>query len=81
MALQVSGCVTDTGIYMGKHVIDRGSAKGETTKEGSENVVHLNDGSNIRGKILNQDRSSITIQTKYTTMKIEKKNIKEIKYK
>ncbi|HNV46105.1 MAG TPA: ankyrin repeat domain-containing protein [Spirochaetota bacterium] len=47
----------------------------------SENTIHLNDGSEIRGAIVNQSRTNITVKTKYTTMTIEKKNIKEIKYK
>ncbi|HNR88175.1 MAG TPA: hypothetical protein PKM65_07530 [Spirochaetota bacterium] len=39
------------------------------------------DGSEIRGEIVNQNRTAITVKTKYTTMTIEKKNIREIKYK
>ncbi len=52
-----------------------------STAGSNENTIFMNDGSEIRGEIVNQNRTSITVKTKYTTMTIEKKNIKEIKYK
>lgn len=44
-------------------------------------VIHLNDGSEIRGEIVNQSRTAVVLKTAYSTVTIEKKNIKEIKYK
>ncbi|HOS41754.1 MAG TPA: ankyrin repeat domain-containing protein [Spirochaetota bacterium] len=46
-----------------------------------ENVIILKDGSEIRGEIVSQTRTAVTVKTKYATMTIEKKNIREIKYK
>ncbi|OHD65505.1 MAG: hypothetical protein A2176_14035 [Spirochaetes bacterium RBG_13_51_14] len=43
--------------------------------------IILNDGSRIVGKIISQTRTTVTIQTKYTTMTIEKDRISEMKYK
>lgn len=44
-------------------------------------VVILNDGSRIVGKIIYQDRQKIRIKTKYTTMTVKKSKIKKIQYK
>jgi len=44
-------------------------------------VIHLNDGSEIRGEIVGQSRTAVVLKTAYSTVTIEKKNIKEIKYK
>jgi len=54
---------------------------GKRPMTAGENIIFMNDGSEIRGEIVNQNRTSITVKTKYATMTIEKKNIKEIKYK
>lgn len=82
---------TTTATYTGPHTLegfasDMKPAKGKIDNAsspagGMENVVFLNDGSEIRGEIVNQNRTSITVKTKFATMTIEKKNIKEIKYK
>ncbi|MBN2158306.1 MAG: ankyrin repeat domain-containing protein [Spirochaetes bacterium] len=44
-------------------------------------VIILNDGSRIVGKILSQTRTTVTVKTKYTTMIIDKTKITEMKYK
>lgn len=59
----------------------KSSPSGKRTAGSQENVIHMVDGSEIRGEIMTQNRTSITVKTKYATMTIEKKNIKEIKYK
>jgi ankyrin repeat protein len=44
-------------------------------------TILLTDGSRIVGKILSQTRMTVTVQTKYTTMTIDKSKISEMKYK
>lgn len=44
-------------------------------------TILLTDGSRIVGKILSQTRTTVTVQTKYTTMTIDKSTISEMKYK
>jgi len=46
----------------------------------SQTIV-LTDGSRIVGKIVSQTRTTVTVQTKYTTMTIDKDKISEMKYK
>ena len=41
----------------------------------------MNDGSELRGEIVSQNRKSVTLKTRHATMIIEKKNIREIRYK
>ena len=50
-------------------------------EEASDQIIYMTDGSKIVGKIISQNRESVTVQTKYTTMTIEKDKISEIKYK
>ena len=59
----------------------KSSPPARVVEKSSENLVLLNDGSELRGNITTQDRRSITLKTKHGVMKIEKKNIKEIRYK
>lgn len=75
----VTGCIYTTN-YTGGHVITENNQV-ITEVEPGQNVISLIDGSEIRGEIISQNRTKITVRTKYTTMTIEKKNIKEIKYK
>ncbi|MBP7738602.1 MAG: ankyrin repeat domain-containing protein [Spirochaetes bacterium] len=58
--------------------------KKEDEKAGAEEasqVILLNDGSQIVGKILSQTRTTVTVKTKYNTITIEKDKISEMKYK
>ncbi len=44
-------------------------------------TIILTDGSRIVGRIVSQTRTTVTVQTRYTTMTIEKSKISEMKYK
>lgn len=44
-------------------------------------TITLTDGSRIVGTIVSQTRTTVTVQTRYTTMTIEKSKISEMKYK
>lgn len=44
-------------------------------------TIYLNDGSEIVGQITGQDRESITVQTRHTSLRILKQNVKRIAYK
>jgi hypothetical protein len=46
-----------------------------------ENIIVMNDGTKIVGKIIAQDKSQVTIKSKYTTITIDKEKIAEIRYK
>ncbi len=50
-------------------------------RQPANQIVILNDGSRIVGKIVYQDRKKIKIKTKYTTMTVEKSKIRKIQYK
>ena len=53
----------------------------EISAEKKDNIVFMNDGSELHGEIKAQNRNTITLKTKHGVMKIQKKNIKEIRYK
>jgi ankyrin repeat protein len=53
----------------------------ELQEEAANQIIYMNDGSKIVGKIISQNRETVTIQTKYTTITVEKEKISEIKYK
>jgi uncharacterized protein len=44
-------------------------------------TILLTDGSKIVGKIISQTRTTVTVETKYTKMTIDKNKISEMKYK
>jgi hypothetical protein len=44
-------------------------------------TIILADGSRIVGRIVSQTRTTVTVQTRYTTMTIDKSKISEMKYK
>jgi len=54
----------------------------ETTVDAPQTqTIILTDGSRIVGRIVSQTRTTVTVQTRYTTMTIEKSKISEMKYK
>lgn len=82
LVVSVSFCTPVKRSYSGNHVIMFDQAAPSTFKNSDVgNIIYMVDGSEIRGEIVNQNRTAITVKTKYTTMTIEKKNIREIKYK
>jgi|GEM_PF-1600802 len=94
-AVLLSACTTTYRMtYDGSHNLNESaSSAARDTKPGNpdrnspdksapaDKVVYLTDGSEIRGEIVSQTRTAVTVKTKYATMTIEKKNIREIKYK
>ncbi len=49
--------------------------------EETSQIILLNDGSQIVGKIVAQTRTTVTVKTRYSTITIEKDKISEMKYK
>jgi len=50
-------------------------------EDAADQIIYMTDGSKIVGKIIAQDRESVTVKTKYTTITVQKEKISEIKYK
>jgi uncharacterized protein len=68
---------------LGKAPIRKAQPVADDSDTGAQQnqTILLTDGSRIVGKILSQTRTTVTVQTKYTTMTIDKSKISEMKYK
>jgi hypothetical protein len=53
----------------------------ELGKDEGNQTILMNDGSKIVGKIISQTRTQVTVQTKYSTITLDKDKISEMKYK
>jgi ankyrin repeat protein len=62
-----------------------GRKRPETIKDMQEDtpdqIIYMTDGSKIVGKIISQTRETVTVQTRYTTITVQKEKISEMKYK
>jgi hypothetical protein len=66
----------------GKNVRRYSAVRDDDADQGEPmQTILLNDGSRIVGKIISQNRTHVTVKTKYTTMTIEKDRISEMKFK
>jgi len=59
----------------------RNTGDEDKNKDEANQTILMNDGSKIVGKIVSQNRTHVTVRTKYNTITIEKDKISEMKYK
>jgi uncharacterized protein len=66
---------------LGKAPLRKEQPVADDSATAQNQTIVLTDGSRIVGKIVSQTRTTVTVQTKYTTMTIDKSKISEMKYK